>query len=64
MTSRLTLVGHSTALFSTWFFVEELRLLLDAGDGVMATPVTGRERRALLSGASPARRRVSGEGET
>ena len=27
---------YSTALFSTWFFVEELGLLFDAGDGVTA----------------------------
>ncbi len=33
---RLTISGYSTALFSTWFFIEELGLLLDAGDGVTA----------------------------
>lgn len=33
----LTITGYSTALFSTWYFVEELGLLLDAGDGVSAT---------------------------
>lgn len=33
---QLTLTGYSTALFSTWFFVEELGLLFDAGDGVAA----------------------------
>ncbi|GAA3520435.1 ribonuclease Z [Aquimarina addita] len=31
---RLTITGYSTALFSTWYFVEELGLLLDAGEGV------------------------------
>lgn len=31
-----TITGHSTALFSTWIFVEEIRLLFDCGDGVMA----------------------------
>ena len=31
---KLTITGYSTALFSTWFFVEELGLLFDAGDGV------------------------------
>ena len=33
----LTITGYSTALFSTWYFIEELRLLFDAGDGVAAT---------------------------
>lgn len=33
---QLTISGYSTALFSTWFFVEELGLLFDAGDGVIA----------------------------
>lgn len=33
---NLTISGYSTALFSTWYFVEELGLLLDAGDGVVA----------------------------
>ena len=32
----LTISGYSTALFSTWYFVEELGLLLDAGDGVIS----------------------------
>lgn len=31
---NLTISGYSTALFSTWFFVEELGLLFDAGDGI------------------------------
>ncbi len=31
---QLTITGYSTALFSTWYFVEEMGLLLDAGDGV------------------------------
>ncbi len=31
---KLTIDGYSTALFSTWYFIEELGLLLDAGDGV------------------------------
>jgi ribonuclease Z len=33
---ELTITGYSTALFSTWFFVDELNLLFDAGDGVAA----------------------------
>ena len=28
--------GYSTALFSTWFFIEDLDLLFDVGDGVSA----------------------------
>lgn len=34
---QLRIGGYSTALFSTWFFVEELGLLFDAGDGVSST---------------------------
>jgi ribonuclease Z len=33
---QLTISGYSTALFSTWYFVEELGVLFDAGDGVIA----------------------------
>ena len=33
---NLTISGYSTALFSTWYFVEELGLLLDAGDGAVS----------------------------
>src|ERR1700712_4282787 len=33
---KLTITGYSTALFSTWYFIEELGLLFDAGDGVTA----------------------------
>jgi ribonuclease Z len=33
---NITVSGYSTALFSTWFFIEELGLLFDAGDGVSA----------------------------
>lgn len=32
----LTITAYSAALFSTWFFIEDLKLLLDAGDGVVA----------------------------
>ena len=31
---KLNITGYSTALFSTWYFIEELGLLFDAGDGV------------------------------
>ncbi|MBX2872901.1 MAG: hypothetical protein KTR30_12395 [Saprospiraceae bacterium] len=35
-TSNFKITGYSTALFATWFFIEDLGLLLDAGDGVSA----------------------------
>lgn len=31
---KLTITGYSTALFATWYFVEELGLLFDAGEGI------------------------------
>lgn len=31
---QYTITGYSTALFSTWYFIEELGILFDAGDGV------------------------------
>lgn len=34
---NLTISGYSTALFSTWYFVEELGLLFDCGDGITST---------------------------
>ena len=33
---NITISGYSTALFSTWYFIEEWGLLLDAGDGVIS----------------------------
>lgn len=33
---QFTITGSSSALFSTWLFVEELGVLFDAGDGVSA----------------------------
>ena len=33
---NLTITGYSTALFSTWYFVEELGILFDAGEGLTA----------------------------
>lgn len=32
----LTISGYSTALFSTWYFIEELGLLFDCGDGMIS----------------------------
>ena len=34
---QLTITGYSTALFATWYFIEELNLLFDCGDGLAAT---------------------------
>jgi ribonuclease Z len=34
---QFTITGYSTALFSTWYFIEELKILFDAGDGVSAS---------------------------
>ena len=33
---KLNITGYSTALFSTWYFIEELNLLFDAGDGIIS----------------------------
>ncbi len=33
---KLTITAYSTALFSTWYFIDEFGLLLDAGDGLSA----------------------------
>lgn len=41
---KLTITGYSTALFATWFFVDELALLFDAGDGV-ASSLTQKARK-------------------
>ena len=34
---KLTITGYSTALFSTWYFIDEMGLLFDAGDGLTAS---------------------------
>jgi ribonuclease Z len=34
---QFTITGYSTALFSTWYFIEELGLLFDAGDGLISS---------------------------
>lgn len=33
---KFTITGYSTALFSTWYFIEEAGVLFDAGDGLTA----------------------------
>ena len=35
--SKLKITGYSTALFSTWYFIEELGVLFDAGDGLTSS---------------------------
>lgn len=37
MSSPITITGYSTALFSTWYFIDEYGVLFDCGDGVCAT---------------------------
>jgi ribonuclease Z len=34
---HLTITGYSTALFSTWYFIEEWGILFDAGEGLVST---------------------------
>lgn len=43
----MKIAAYSTALYSTWIFVEELRLLFDAGDGVAAA-LGGKGRKAKV----------------
>src|ERR1700759_5350118 len=33
---QLTITGYSTALFSTWYFIEEWGICFDAGDGMIS----------------------------
>lgn len=50
---KLTLHGYSTALFATWYFIEELGLLFDAGDGVVSNLLgkAGKIRNVFVSHA-------------
>ncbi len=43
----MKITAYSTALYSTWIFIEELRLLFDAGDGVAAA-LGGKGRKAKV----------------
>lgn len=52
---KLTITGYSTALFSTWFFIDELALLFDVGDGV-ASGLTQKSRKVKNSFISHADR--------
>lgn len=48
---KLTIYGYSTALFATWYFIEELGLLFDAGDGLTSNLMgkTGKIRNVFIS---------------
>ncbi|PCJ66750.1 MAG: RNAse Z [Bacteroidetes bacterium] len=48
---NLTITGSSTALFSTWYFIEELGILFDAGDGVISglNQKVGKIKHAFIS---------------
>ncbi len=50
---KLTIHGYSTALFATWYFIEELGLLFDAGDGVVSNLLgkAGKIRNVFVSHA-------------
>ncbi|WP_298900519.1 MBL fold metallo-hydrolase [uncultured Psychroserpens sp.] len=50
---KLTIHGYSTALFATWYFIEELGLLLDAGDGLTSNLLgkTGKIKHVFISHA-------------
>jgi ribonuclease Z len=50
---KLTIHGYSTALFATWYFIEELGLLFDAGDGLTSNLLgkTGKIKNVFISHA-------------
>ena len=50
---NLTITGYSTALYATWYFIEELALLFDAGDGLCSGLLskTGKIRNVFISHA-------------
>ena len=50
---ELKISGYSTALFSTWYFIENLGILFDAGDGVTSalTQKSGKVRNVFISHA-------------
>ena len=50
---NLTITGYSTALYATWYFIEELALLFDAGDGLGAGLLskTGKIKNVFISHA-------------
>lgn len=50
---KLKIHGYSTALFATWYFIEELGLLFDAGDGLTSNLLgkTGKIKHVFISHA-------------
>jgi ribonuclease Z len=60
MPNHLTITAYSTALFSTWIFVEEMRLLLDAGDGVSASLLTKSRKIDTVAITHPDRDHITG----
>ena len=50
---KLTISGYSTALYATWYFIEELALLFDAGDGLCSGLLskTGKIKNVFISHA-------------
>jgi ribonuclease Z len=60
MLNHLTITAYSTALFSTWIFVEEMRLLLDAGDGVSAGLLTKSRKIDTVAITHPDRDHITG----
>jgi len=50
---NLTIHGYSTALYATWYFVEELGILFDAGDGLVSNLMgkSGKIRDVFISHA-------------
>ena len=51
MSLNLNITGYSTALFSTWYFIDELNLLFDCGDGFssMMLQKSRKARHAFIS---------------
>jgi ribonuclease Z len=52
-TMKLTIHGYSTALYATWYYIEELGILFDAGDGVCSNLLgkAGKIKHAFISHA-------------
>jgi len=50
---KLTIHGYSTALYATWYYIEELGILFDAGDGVCSNLLgkAGKIKHAFISHA-------------
>jgi ribonuclease Z len=60
MSEKYSITAYSTALFSTWIFVEQLGLLLDAGDGVCAGLLQKSRKVRTVAVTHPDRDHVTG----